>query len=1168
MTGQGESQFQDLNDWLSSHGLGHLYPALSGADVSTDLLGDLSDEDFRELGLSLGDRKRLRRALGVANPAEVQAPLESLAERRHMSIMFVDLVESTRISREIDPEEMAELLRAYQNAVAGVIARFNGYVAKFMGDGVKAYFGWPVAREDDIQQAIRAGLAAIEEVGKLSARGVGAMASRVGIATGLVVVGDIVGSDEARERTATGETPNLAARLEKAAGRNRVAISDATARLVANNFHLKQLGEASLKGFDDAESAWEVIGERDHGSRYDARSRGIIRPILGRDREIAVLLDCWSQVETGNGTAALIVAEAGIGKSRLVRAALDKLAGVPLLPMQLQCSPAFSDRALWPVVQYLRRLLDPDRLADLKDPDARAAYLSACFVGADSSDAETVALFAQLLGLDAGQDRLISTLSAQQVRQRTLEALVARWCAVSAERPIFFEIEDIHWADPTTLQLIDMMLKAAPVSRSLTVLTSRPFTTLQLDLPAGSARIELRPLGIEVSRQVAFGLFDTAGIDVSTLPDSVFEAILSRTDGNPLFIEELIKAVIAKRALHQSGDAADQVTVPETLQEMLMARLDHMRDVKAIAQTASCIGREFEPGLLAAIADRPEPELQQDLARLEAAELIFRGRDAWVFKHALIRDAAYDSLLHSARRTIHGRIVLHLQTRAEPYPDLIAQHAELAGAMETAIANYEQAGADATRRSANAEAISAYGNALRCIRTLPESPARDAAEIRCLIAMGAPIIASRGYAAEAVGQTYARARDLCERIGARGQLFDAIRGLWSHSYDHGEFDTCLQLTATLMDLADELGGGLVKSIALRAHGSTNLSMDRFAEAQRAYEGSIEIADQIDASTGIPIYGENPAISARIMLAQVFAFAGRLSSAWEVSQKADELALAGGQPISVAQSAAIRAIIAFMRRDYTVSLQAAEEEASVSHEHGFVRWHAHSKLMTGIGRAFNSNDLDSLDVAKTGIDDWKATGATLYVPTFSAYLADCALQFDRVDLARLVVDDGIAHAMMNSEYLVLSELQRLDALIHEQRCAPDEALTRLQTSMATSQRQGAWLFHLRACTDQVRIQLDQTHLQSSAIDALRRALDLVVEFRSGPDWQRGLDILEKATTHFHPLPGIPGTLSAGGVVMQSQDGTDRRKADGAGSARLETDLLRALPAVASLTKDEP
>jgi class 3 adenylate cyclase/tetratricopeptide (TPR) repeat protein len=1119
MTSQGKSQLQGLNDWLNGHGLGHLHHALAEADVSIDLLGELSDEDFRELRISLGDRKRLQRALSEAPSAPVAA--DNPAERRHMSIMFVDMVESTRISREIDPEQMAELLRAYQNAVAGVIARFNGYVAKFMGDGVTAYFGWPVAREDDVQQAVRAGLAAIEEVGKLSAPGVGAIACRVGIATGLVVVGDIVGSDEARERTATGETPNLAARLEKAAGRNRLAISDATARLVANNFDLQELGDASLKGFDDAESAWEVIGERDHGSRYEARSRGIVRPILGRDREIATLLECWKQVEAGKGTAALIVAEAGIGKSRLVRAVLDQLAGVQLLPMQLQCSPVFSDRTLWPVAQYLRRLVDPDHLAGLADAGARAAYLSVCFGGVAGSDDETVAFFAHLLGLDAGQERLISTLSPQQVRQRTLEALVDRWRAASAQQPIFFEIEDIHWADPTTLQLVDMMLRAAPDSRSLTVLTSRPFTSRQLSLPAGSARIELSPLDTEASRQIASGLFEGAGIDFATLPDTVVAAILSRTDGNPLFIEELIKAVIEKRAFRMSGDATDEseVAVPETLQEMLMARLDHMRDVKAIAQTASCIGREFDPGLLAAIADRPESEVQLALGRLEAAELIFRGRDAWVFKHALIRDAAYDSLLHSVRRSIHGRIVHHLQARPERHPDLIAQHAERAGVMEAAIENYLEAGADATYRSANAEAISAYGNALRCIRTLPEGAARDAAEIRGLLAMGVPIIASRGHAAEAVGQTYGRARDLCERVGARGQLFDALRGLWCHRYDHGDFETCLKLTGTLIDLAAELGGGLFMAIALRAHGSTNLSMDRFAEAQRAYERSIEIADSVDSNRGVALYGENPAIGARIMLSQVFAFGGRLDSAWDVVNKAGDFARSGDQPISVAQATAIRAIIALLRRDYAVSLEAAEEEASVSHEHGFVRWHAHSMLMTGIGRVFNHGDISSLDVAKRGIDDWKATGASLYVPTFSASLADCALHCGREDMARLVVDDGIAFAMANQEYLVLSELQRLDALICERSGLVEEALTRLETSIATARRQGAWLFHLRGCTDRVRILTDRLQPTRAAVDALSEALDQIREFRSGPDWQRGHETLAKATDRLERASGL-------------------------------------------------
>lgn len=1098
-----------LKAWLSRNSLGHLHEVLSEADISLELLSEFDEDDFRELGLSLGNRKRLRRALAEAPPGE--ASPASGAERRHMSVMFVDMVDSTRISRNIDPEEMAELLRSFQNATAGAIARYNGYLAKLMGDGVLAYFGWPVAREDDVHQAIRAGVAAIEEVGKLSVPGEGAIACRVGIATGLVVVGDIVGSHEARERTVTGETPNLAARLETVAGRNRVVISDATARLAETNFELAPLTGAELKGFSDTQAAWQVLAERDHVSRYDARSRGVMRPILGRDREVDVLLDCWRQVEAGRGTAALIIAEAGIGKSRLVRAVLDLLADAKPLPMQLQCSPTFSDTALWPVVQYLRHLVDPLRLAGLDDAAARAAYLTECFRGAGGDDAETIALFAELLGIDAGQQGLIATLSPQQVRQRTLEALVKRWRAVSAGRPIFFEIEDIHWADPTTLQLINMMLKAAPASRSLAVLTSRPEHVPKLTLPEGAARIELCPLDAAASRQIASGLVEGAGIDISTLPGGFFEGILARTDGNPLFIEELTKSVIEKRNFGGIGGLPEgrDTPVPLTLQEMLMARLDHMNEVKAIAQTASCIGREFEPGLLVAIEDLPEAEVQSALERLEASELIFRRKETCIFKHALIRDAAYDSLLQSARRKIHGRIARHLQERPERQPDLIAQHAERAGAVEMAIENYLEAGAVASRRSANTEAVRAYQSALRCILTLPEGEARNVAEIECLISMGLPLIASRGYASEAVEGTYTRARELCERIGARGQLFDALRGLWSNRYNQGDFRYCLTLTTDLIGLAEELGGGLVKSIALRAHGSTNLSMDRFVEARRAYEGSIATADVSDMSQSVALYGENPAITARIMLGQVLGFGGQLDSALQMVIGAEKLARKGDQPISVVQVAAVRSIIALLRHDYASCLEAAEEEASVSLEHGFVHWHAHSILMTGVARVFKNEDTGNLEIAARGIENWKATGARLYVPTFCTYLADCALFCGRLDMARMAVEDGIAHAEANHERLVLSELQRLDALIHERSGAKDEALAGLDRSLATAARQGAWLFYLRGCTDRARLLMDRSLPAKAALEDLRAALDRIEEFRSGPDWQRGLEMVRKA-----------------------------------------------------------
>jgi ATP/maltotriose-dependent transcriptional regulator MalT len=354
-----------------------------------------------------------------------------------------------------------------------------------------------------------------------------------------------------------------------------------------------------------------------------------------------------------------------------------------------------------------------------------------------------------------------------------------------------------------------------------------------------------------------------------------------------------------------------------------------------------------------------------------------------------------------------------------------------------------------------------------------------------------------------------RARDLCERIGASRQLFDALRGLWSNRYNQGDFRHCLTLTTKLIALAEELGGGLIKSIALRAHASTNLSMDRFVEARRAYEGAIATADVSDMSQSVALYGENPAISARIMLGQVKAFGGRLDSALEMVTGAETLARRDDQPISVVQVAAVRSIVALLRRDYARCLEAAEEEASVSLEHGFVHWHAHSVLMTGVARVFTQGEAGSLEIAARGIDNWKATGARLYVPTFCAYLADCALHCGRLDMARAAVDDGIAHAEANHERLVLSELQRLDALIYERSGADDVALARLDTSLATAARQGAWLFHLRGCTDRVRILADRALPAKAALEELRAALDRIEEFRSGPDWQRGNETLKKA-----------------------------------------------------------
>lgn len=1095
----------DLGDWLERHALGALAPVFAEADITLDVLAELADEDLRELGISLGNRKRFQRALRDDPPglAPETAP-EAAAERRHMSVMFVDMVGSTGISRRIDPERMAELLRTYQGVVAAEIARFGGYLAKFMGDGVIAYFGWPTAREDDVQQAIRAGLAIAEAVGRIPIEGGETPACRVGIATGLVVVGDLIGSEEARERTVTGETPNLAARLEGAADPGTVLISGPTARLVEGQFKLRSKSGAELKGFDTDEEAWQVVGEVDHESRYAARARGVVRPILGRDAEIARVLDQWKKARAGRGTAVLVVAEAGVGKSRMLRAVQERVAPDDPLLMLLQCSPSYTDIALWPVIQYLRRLIDPERMEAAGSMAARVDYLTECFGGGDT---ETTALFAELIGVEAGQESVIAGLSAQQVRQRTLDRLVDRWLDAAATQPVFFEIEDIHWADPSTLQLVATMLEAAPRAHCLIMLTSRPENEPELDLPENGIRIELPRLDPKASREVARGLLRSVGGDEAPLPEDLLEEILARTDGIPLFIEELTKSLIENRALAEAGSDAEP-TVPLTLQEMLMARLDYMNNVKAVAQQAACIGREFDAGLLVSISDRSVAEVRAALDRLVDAELLFRrddGEDAFVFNHALIRDAAYDSLLLSTRRMIHAAIARELDKADPRQPDLIARHAERAGEIALAIANYMEAGAEAHRRSANVEAVSAYGHALRCILTLPEGPDRDRQEIDCRLAQGVPLIASRGYAAEVVQESYLRARALCEKTGEEDRLFDALRGLWTNRYNQGDFEGALSLTTTLIELAERLGSGLKQAIALRTHGSTNLSMDRFAEARAAYEACIRVGETSDLSRSVALYGEDPGVTARIMLAQVVSYSGHLDEGWHIVGEGEEMARGNGDAISIVQAAAVSSIIALLRRDYERCLEAAEVEERLSREHGFVHWHAHSFVMQGVSNAYLGRGRGNIEIAARGIADWQSTGARLYLPTFCSYLADCALACGRMEVARRAVADGLAHAEANHEQLVLSELQRLEGRIAAERGAPEVALSRLDTSLATSSRQGAWLFHMRAWIDRMRILASLGRAEEGRA-GLEAALERITEHRDGPDWQAGRALL--------------------------------------------------------------
>jgi len=598
----------DIASWLRACGLERYAEAFVAAEFTVDLLPELTDTDLAALGLPLGPRKAVLRAIreGEVKPAAVPqvavvtaaaSPITtSAAERRQLTVMFVDLVGSTALSARLDPEEMGAVLRGYQNAVAGEIARFEGHVAKFMGDGVLAYFGWPVAHEDEAERAVRAGLAIVAAVARVSG-GEAPLACRIGVATRLVVVGELIGEGAAQEQTVVGDTPNLAARLQALAAPGQVVVGEATRRLLGAGFLLDDLGVQALKGIEGAVSAFAVTGERVLASRFEGRAHGL-QPMVGRDQELALPLERWGQAKSGEGQAVLLVGEAGIGKSRITRALLDALRPEPHTRIRYQCSPYHTGSALWPVIQQLEHAA---RFAADDPPEARLDKLEQA-LGRDRA-ADVAPLIAHLLGLDGTARYGAMELAPAVLRARTLQARVRQLLALATTQPVLLLVEDAHWADPTTLELIEAWLDAIATAPVLLVLTSRPDHQPALAAHPHVTRLSLNRLGRAGVEAIV------ARLGGDRLPPATIDTIIARTDGVPLYVEELTKAIL------ETGEAA----IPASLHDSLMARLDRTPEVKEIAQIAACIGREFDHALLAAVADRPPVELAAALDKLGTA---------------------------------------------------------------------------------------------------------------------------------------------------------------------------------------------------------------------------------------------------------------------------------------------------------------------------------------------------------------------------------------------------------------------------------------------------------------------------------------------------------------------------------------------------------------------
>jgi class 3 adenylate cyclase/predicted ATPase len=1073
----------DIGAWLRGLGLESYEPAFRANEIDSNVLSSLTAEDLKDLGVTLvGHRRRLLEAIAAlradANAALTSsgpgAPGPPAAERRQLTLMFCDLVDSTMLSERLDPEELRGVLAVYQKECAALIARFGGFVAQYQGDGVLAYFGYPLSQEDDAERAVRAGMAIGEAVGRLTTTVELKLQTRIAIATGLVVVGDLIGDGMPPDPSVVGETPNLAARLQSMAEPDTLVIAESTKRLVGGLFRYRDLGKVILKGFSRQVSAWQVLGASSIDSRFEAQHEAGITGLVGREEELDLVLRRWGQVQTSEGRVVVLSGEPGIGKSRIVREIRDRLADALDEQLGYFCSPHNRDSALYPVMTQLARSAGITRD---DAPDERLIKLEALL--GQSMGAEDVALIAAQLAIPTGDRYPSLSLSPQRRKEKTLEALLAYLTTKAAQNPALVVYEDVHWIDPTSLELLTLLVERSARLSILLIITARP--EFIPPWPA-YAHITILPLtrlsrrdGAVLSARVAGG---------KPLPKELLDQILERTDGVPLFIEELTKTVLEGGMLQEETERyvlngpLQSLAIPTTLHASLMARLDRLAPAREIAQIGAAIGREFPYVLLRAVAPLREEALRGALEQLVAAGLVFqRGSppDAlYIFKHVLVQDAAYDTLLRHTRHDLHGRIVAALEESfpevVNQQPEILAQHCAQAGMIERAIAYWSKAGHQSVVRSAMTEAVGQLRKGISLLASVSDAARRKEQELELQICLGSALIATEGYAAAVTGAAYTRARQLCEELERPEQLVPVLYGEWTHHIHRDELDQARELAAEARRLAETRNDAAIRLTAYRISGVTCFFRGEFSECRDYQEQGLALFDPSKR----PAY--TAVADARVIflafLSRALLHLGHIEQAQarsgEALDEARKLSHAYTQSWALWQACFVDWIV----RPQPALMQRTEALIRLSREQNFRYSEAVGTLFRGWCLSSQGQHEEGLALLEQGLADYRITGTVGYLSFFLTLLAEAYGKVRRPDAGLNELTEAASLIEATQERWAEAETHRVrgELLVGINRYADAEASFRRAITVA--ERQDAKLWELRAATCLGRLFRDQ------------------------------------------------------------------------------------------------